>query len=381
MKARRIAKIIEDFAPLNLAEKWDNVGFQIGSRNKEVKKVLVTLDITDETIKEAIDEDVDMVISHHPFFFNGIKRIDLDSYKGKLIKDILDNDIVIYSAHTNLDKARYGINELIAIRLDLKDIKVLKPDSINHKFVKFAVYVPTDSVETVKEALYKNNVGNITEKYKNTTFSTDGVGTFEPIGDANPTIGELDKLEKVDEVKIETIVSKQDVASVLEDVKRVHPYEEMAYDIYETEVLDKKILEGLGRIGKTKEVYKPNQFIHFVKEKLELTNLREAGKRPKEVKKVAICSGAGADMITLSRNKGADVLITGDIKHHDAQLAYELGFWVLDAGHFGTEKLVTQLFEGLLNWKTNDGEIEVIPSKATKDFIKQIKLSMILESE
>lgn len=366
MKASKIAKIIEDFAPKNLAESWDNIGFQLGSNRKEVKKVLTVLDINNQIADEAIEKDIDMIVSHHPLIFRGIKNIDTETDKGRLIEKLIKNDITVYSAHTNFDKAQNGINEYLAKLLGLKKIKPLKPDTINQNYYKIIVYVPKDHTKDILKVFEKYSTGKLSEKYQNCTFRTSGMGTFESLENSNPFIRTDSRISEVEEEKVETIIPQTDLTKILNDLKKAHPYEEMAYDLFpvKVEVAPK---EGLGRIGSLQNKLTSDEFINLVKEKFELNWLREAGPRPKSIKKVALCSGAGSEFIQSAKNKGADVYITGDLKYHEAQTARELGLWVLDAGHFGTEKQVIEILADLIKSKADS--IEVIKSETSEDYI------------
>lgn len=369
MKASKVAQKIENVAPLNIAESWDNPGFQIGSKSKEVKKVLTTLDITPDTINEAIENDIDMIISHHPFFFRSFKNIDLNTTKGKMIKDVINNDIVIYTAHTNLDKSAVGINYYIGNLLGLSHLKPLVPDNKNFGFYKLVIYVPDEYEESIRSVFKHLNLGYIGGNYKDTTFRTAGVGTFRPLENANPFIGETSILEEVEETKVETIVPKNLVSKAINEIKKAHPYEEMAYDLFPVEIRETQTTEGLGVIGSYDKAISTEEFIKTLKKIFEQDKLRQAGPKPKKVKKVAICTGSGSEFIRKAKSKKADVFITGDLKYHDGQLAQEEKIWVIDIGHYGTEKFTKHLLKVLLD---NLEDIEVIETEEDKDFITTI---------
>lgn len=370
MKASKIASQIEKTAPTNLAESWDNVGFQIGSKRQDIKKVLTTLDINPEVVKEAIEKEADMIVSHHPYFFRKVGFIDYDDTRGQMTKDLIKNDIVVYSAHTNLDKAENGLNHFMAEKLGLKNTKPLSPDDKNHQLYKLAVYGPEEIRENVLNVLEENHCGSTSDKYDTCTFTSAGESTFRPLEGSNPYLGETDQLERVNEIKIETILEKNQIDKVLREIDKVHPYEEVAYDLFPVELRNIPKKDGLGRIGNLSQKMKAEDFIDFLKEKFDVDTLREAGPRPDTVKKVALCTGAGAEFIRTAKNKGADVYITGDLKYHDAQNAHEMKMWTLDAGHFGTEKEAPVLLAQIL--KDLDNEIEIITSDVGSDFIQQI---------
>ncbi|SHK06953.1 Nif3-like dinuclear metal center hexameric protein [Tepidibacter formicigenes] len=339
MYVKDIIKVFEKKYPKDLAYNWDNVGLMIGDLNSKVEKILVTLEATIEVVNEAVEKNVDLIITHHPFLFKGLKNINKNTPKGNCIYKLIQNNISVYSAHTNFDIAYNGLNDAIANILDLEDIKILDKTYVE-KLYKIAIYTPISHEESVRDAMAKAGAGHI-GKYSHCTFNTKGIGTFMPLDNSNPYIGSKDNLEKVEEIKIETICKQQDLNKVVNEMLKVHPYEEVAYDIYKLKNEGEKY--GLGRIGLVKENMTLGVFAQTVKEKLNLKDLRFVGNPNKEIKKVAIVSGSGAEFISKAYNKGADVLITGDVKYHDAQDALEIGMGVIDAGHFGSENIFSDV--------------------------------------
>lgn len=368
MKASHIAARIEACAPKALAESWDNPGFQIGSPDLPVERVLLTLDVTPETITEAVEKGAQMIVAHHPFFFKGLKQIDTDTAKGKMIRDALKNDIVVYAAHTNIDKAAHGLSDYVAARIGLEDRKPLVPEKSAQTYCKLVVYAPREYAEAVARALGDAGAGATDALYSHCTFRAPGQGTFMPLEGAKPFTGETNTLATVDETRVETVVDKKDVGRVLSAVRRVHPYEVFAYDLFPVEIRQTAAQDGLGVIGRLAQKESAAGFAARVKKALDVTALRSAGPVPETVRTVALCTGSGAEFIELAKKKGADVYITGDLKHHDAQRAAECGLWVLDAGHYGTEKHVTALFEDLLN----GSGAALIVSEKMRDYVQTI---------
>jgi len=367
VKLSEVIKVIENVAPKALAEVWDNVGLQIGSCHQPVKRILLTLDVTPSVIEEAVNEKADLIIAHHPFIFKGLKNLSLDNQKGQLISQLIKNDIALYVAHTNLDKAEAGLNDFLARKLELESIRTLDP-SDSEVLYKVVVFVPVDMTEKIIDVFGKNGAGAI-GRYDFCTFRTSGVGTFRPLLGSDPYIGEINSIEKVMEDRIEAIVPGGLLKNLINQLKKNHPYEEMAYDVYPLENGRLLNQNGLGKIGLLKEPMTANDFSLYVKNKLNLLFLRGGGIAPGSVRRVAICSGAGADLIGIAKSQRADVLITGDLKHHDAQRAAESNFWVLDAGHFGTEKCVTECLKEIIMAGLGDDSPELITAKALKDYI------------
>ncbi|MEG2898371.1 MAG: Nif3-like dinuclear metal center hexameric protein [Eubacterium sp.] len=368
VKCSEIIQMIEMVAPKNLAESWDNVGLQIGSYKKQVNRILLTLDVTETVVLEAIEKKADLIISHHPFIFNGLKSICTDEQKGHLVAMLIKNDIALYAAHTNLDKAELGLNDYIAKKLEIDERLPLEP-SDEAKLYKIVVYVPTEYTDKIIRVLGENGAGFI-GNYSHCTYRTVGEGTFKPLDGTTPFIGKKGEMTKVEEDRIETIINDKMMKTIIQKLKAVHPYEEMAYDVYPLEngaLLNKN---GSGKIGLLKEAVSPEWLIEKIKNTLQLEHIRAAGNPPEKIRKVALCTGSGAEFMGLAKVKKADVYITGDLKYHDAQRADENNLWVIDAGHFGTEKMVVNLLEEMLKNQLFNQSVEFLRSEKNEDFMR-----------
>lgn len=335
-KVQRLINIINQIAPPRLAEKWDNVGLIIGDYAAEVDKVMVALDVTEGVLREAIEQGAKLIIAHHPMIFSELKTIRADQPVGRLILKAIQNGVNIFAAHTNLDIAAGGINDLLANRLGLIEVKPLSVTSTETLY-KIVVFVPGGYEEDVRTAMGDAGAGWI-GNYSHCTFQTFGSGTFKPLAGTHPFIGHEGELEKVKEVRLETIVPASDLNRVIKAMLKVHPYEEVAYDLYplanEGEAL------GLGRIGYLPEPVLYGEVIKRVKDALAAPYLHYAGGLERPIKKVALCSGSGASFIQKAAFQGADLYITGDVKFHEAQLAESLNLALIDAGHYWTEVIV-----------------------------------------
>lgn len=347
----KIAAAIETLAPLEMAEEWDNVGLLVGSPDQEVKKSLLAIDVTSAIIDEAVEIGAGMIISHHPFLFHAMKNIRIDTSTGALLTKLLKQDISVYSAHTNLDEASGGVNDALAMVLQLRDVSPLRP--MRQLLNKIVTYVPAGHVDAVWKAMSEAGAGNI-GKYSQCGFRMTGTGTFLPGETARPYIGEAHKVSTVEEVRIETVSPAALSGGIVDALIDAHPYEEVAYDVYPLK--NEWTNGGLGRVG---DLVQPLTLLDFsaqVKTGLGLQGVRFVGPSDTLVKRIAVCGGAGMDMANAARLSGAQVLVTGDIRYHDAQDALASGLCLIDAGHFGTEfPVLKQLREYLRACSTSDG--------------------------
>lgn len=333
----QIFQSLEEWAPKHLAYEWDNVGLQVGSTRDTTSGVLVTLDVTEAVIDEAIENNINVIIAHHPMIFRPLSSIDVDSVKGNIIKKLIQHNITVYASHTNLDIATGGVNDLLSEAIDLENVQPLIP-SHTESLVKLVVFTPIDYVQPVVDALSEAGAGHI-GNYSHCTFQSAGQGTFKPLEGTKPFIGTQDEIEQVEEIKVETIVKEKDIQTVVQAMIAAHPYEEVAYDIIplknEGEIL------GIGRIGTLNEELTLQQFLHVVKDKYKVDHLRFVGERSQKVRRVAILGGSGEKYIDAAIKAGADVYITGDMTFHPAQDAKELGLAIVDPGHY-IEKIMKQ---------------------------------------
>lgn len=358
LKNKHIFNLMEKWAPLQLAYDWDNVGLQIGSAQRRVKKIMITLDVLESVVDEAIEKDVDLIIAHHPLLFQPVKQINVSSHKGRTIEKIIKNDITVYASHTNLDIAKDGVNDMLLKQLELTGINNLK-NTYQPSMFKIAVFVPHDYTEKVCHAITNAGAGVIGE-YSGCTFQTDGTGTFKPSANSNPFIGTRDKQEHVSETKVESVVSEAKLSKVITALKNAHPYEEAAYDVYPLQNNNQEPL-GIGRVGHLSEELTFEEFINATKEQLNLDHVRVIGDLTTKVNKVAVLGGSGEKFIFDAIKKGADVLVTGDLTFHLAQEAMELGLCVIDAGHY-IEQIMKEAVRKKLQAELDSKQIEIIIS-------------------
>ena len=350
VKCAMIATAIEKLAPLMMAESWDNVGLLVGNDEQMVDSALLTVDVTMPVIEEAVELGAKLLISHHPFPFRALKRICTDTANGAMLAKLFRHDIAVYAAHTNLDRANSGVNTALAKGLGLIDQAPILPFS--EPLVKIVVYVPAGYEEAVRLAMCNAGAGH-SGNYSDCAFRTKGLGTFTPRAGSRPFLGEVAKLSTVEEFRLETLSPANLTSAVVRAMIAVHPYEEVAYDVLP---LQNTIMNGgLGRIGMLPEAMTLTDFSLQVKKTLQADGVRVYGAAD-TVRKVAVCGGAGMDCAAAAVAAGADVLVTGDIRYHDAQEAMAMGLCLIDAGHFATEFPVLNSLQGLLRKcsETND---------------------------
>ncbi|MBM6619275.1 Nif3-like dinuclear metal center hexameric protein [Bacillus suaedaesalsae] len=324
-----VIHMFEQFSPLSLAMEDDQFGLQIGTLNKKIHNVMVTLDLLENVVDEAIDKSIDLIISHHPPIFRPIKHIRTDSTSGKIIEKCIKHDIAVYSAHSNLDITVGGVNDLLAEALKLKDVEILSK-TYETKLKKLVVFVPVADEDRVREALGNAGAGHI-GNYSNCTFNALGTGTFLPENGSNPYIGHQGRVERVEEVRIETIFPESIQKQVIREMQKAHPYEEVAYDIYPVENIGEAY--GLGRIGHLEKSMTLEEFAEFVKTSLDVEGVRVVGDVNAKIQKVAVLGGDGNKYIKQAHFKGADVFVSGDIYYHLAHDAMGLGLNIIDPGH------------------------------------------------
>ncbi|MEH7303943.1 Nif3-like dinuclear metal center hexameric protein [Neobacillus drentensis] len=354
-----VIQLFEQFSPKGFAMEGDKIGLQIGRLNKKVERIMIALDVLENVIDEAIEKNVQLIIAHHPLIYRPLKNLLTDTVQGKMIEKLLVHDIAVYAAHTNLDVAKGGVNDLLAEALELKDTEVLVP-TVDTKLKKLVVFVPASHAETIRNVLGNAGAGFI-GNYSHCSFSSNGTGRFLPGENTNPFIGEAGRLEEVDEVRLETIVPEPILKKTITAMIKAHPYEEVAYDVYPLE--NKGEVLGLGRIGKVHEMTL-GEFAEKVKQALEVSHVRVIGDLSAKVKKVAVLGGDGNKYFMNAKYQGADVYVTGDIYYHTAHEAAMQGLNMIDPGH-NVEKVMKKGVTAILQKMCQDSgfTVEIFPSE------------------
>jgi len=335
MTGKEIIKYLEEWAPKGIAWDKDNVGLQVGNPEMKIKNILLSLDLKVEVIENAIKENCNLIITHHPILYYPLKNLDFSKNRiARLIEMLVNNSITLYSAHTNLDFTKHGVSYKLAERLSLKKIRFLKNLSDNQ--IKLAVFVPVSHINKVAESIHQSGGGVIGE-YSHCSFRTSGTGTFKGSDGTNPSIGNKGVVEIVEEVKLEVLVDEWKLNQVISAMKKAHPYEEVAYDIFPLK--NENVNYGIGAIGELKDTMDTNDFLNFVSSELKTSILRYAKSNKKKIKSVAVCGGSCGDLVDEVIKQNADAFVTADLRYHTFQDA-EGKILLIDAGHYETEKPV-----------------------------------------
>lgn len=354
MTVGQIVEEIEKIAPPEIAMPDDPTGLQVGSRDWQVKTVMLALDADHNTVSQAVKNGAGLLLTHHPLINGPLSRIDTESPTGRAIELCLVNRTAVYSAHTNLDAAAKGINASLADDLDLKSRSVLLPTGAER--LKLVTFVPHGSMEEVRDALFEAGAGHV-GAYSRCSFVTHGEGTFFGGEGADPVVGEPGRLEKVQEARLEVVLPPTALPRAMEALRDRHPYERPAVDVYR--MVSGNQETGIGLVG---DLGKKTPVKALVSRLVKLLNARSPrfiGDPSGSAKRVALCAGSGAGLISSAVDRGADLYVTGDIKYHDARYARQVNLPVLDVGHFAPEIRGMRRFGDLLSEALGKRDIQV----------------------
>jgi dinuclear metal center YbgI/SA1388 family protein len=345
MRLAELIKHLENYAPLNYQEDYDNSGLLTGEANQEIAAALVSLDCTEEVLDEAIAKNCNLIITHHPIVFKGLKKLTGKSYVERVVLKAIRHNIALYAIHTNLDHMHNGVNGVICKRLNLQGAKILSPKTGILK--KLVTFCPVAQAAQLREALFAAGAGNISD-YSNCSFNTEGVGTFKASENTNPFVGKQGVQHQEAEIRIETVFFVQQERQILLALLENHPYEEVAYDIYPLE--NKVNIVGAGMIGWLEKEMEITEFLHFVKNRMKAEVIRHTASIGKPIKKVAVCGGSGSFLLSNAIAAGADAFITADFKYHEFFNA-EGKIVITDIGHFESEQFTSDLLIDIIREK------------------------------
>jgi len=336
MRIGQIIEVLEQWAPPELQESYDNSGLIVGNTNWESSGVLVALDCLESVVDEAIAKNINLIVAHHPIVFSGLKRFNGRSYIERVVMKAIKHDVAIYAIHTNLDNVLWGVNAKVMEVLGISDYEILSP--MNDALKKFEVYVPTEHVAVLEQAIFKAGGGKVSA-YEECSFRSDGTGSFKGTSGTQPAIGEVDKREFVQEAKLEFIVPAYAASAVERAARAAHPYEEMAYQWLS--VGNTSTHFGAGAVGNLPGELGFEGFLKRVKS-IFGTTIRYTASAGNVVKKVAVCGGSGSFLLSAAMAAEADVFITADYKYHqffdaDGKIS------ILDVGHFESEQFTIDL--------------------------------------
>jgi dinuclear metal center YbgI/SA1388 family protein len=342
MKLKDLCSYLDSAVPLSFQEGYDNSGLQVGLPDREISSAMITLDVTEEVIEEAVSEKCDIIISHHPLLFTGIKKLSGSTFTERILYKSVRHDIAIYSSHTNLDIFSNGVSRKMAGKLNLKGIKVLSP--LKNSLLKLVTYIPETHLEKVRDALFDSGAGVI-GNYDRCGFSSLGTGSFRGNDNTKPFSGEKGKINFEKEIRFETVLFSHLKEKVIKVLLDVHPYEEVAYDIYSLE--NENVDVGLGCVGELDDQMSEVDFLKRVSSVFDAKGIRYSKLTGKPVKKIALCGGSGSLLINMAIASGSDAFITADIKYHNFSDA-DSKILLVDAGHFESEKFSTEILYDLI---------------------------------
>lgn len=323
---------METLAPPFFAEEWDNVGLQQGHPDQDLAKVLLALTPSEDVVDEAIAGGYDLLLTHHPLIFSGLKTLRQDHPQGRILAKMIKADLAHYCAHTNLDVAPGGVNDVLAGRLGLQDTKVLAPAG-SRKTYKLTVFVPLKDVQAVQAALFQAGAGQ-QGAYDACSWQCEGLGSYRPLEGAQPAIGQVGHYHEEAEARLEVLVQEKDLARVQHALLQAHPYEEVAYDLFEE--VHQQTPYGLGRIGQVPQPQALRDLLPRWSQALE-TDLKVFGSQDRVVDRVGLCGGSGQSLLNQAVRAGCQVYLTGDVRYHGFQEAQEKGIVLIDAGHYASE--------------------------------------------
>ena len=342
MKLSEITNALEEIAPLSLQESYDNAGLLVGDKDADITKVLISLDVTEKVINEAIEKGCNLIISHHPVIFNGLKRITGRTYVERIVAQAIKNDIALYAIHTNLDNVDNGVNSILCDKLGLKNRKILSPKREILK--KLVTFCPVEYADKVRDAVFAAGAGHI-GNYDKCSYNVSGTGTFRGSEETNPFVGEKGKIHFEEEVRIETVFPAYRERDIISALLNARPYEEVAYDIYLLQNEFSRV--GAGMIGELGSEIDEVDFLRKVKEVTGIGCVKHTGLTGRKIKKVAVCGGSGSFLIKDAIRSGADIFLTGDVKYHEFFDA-DGKIVIADIGHYESEQFAKDLIYSVL---------------------------------
>lgn len=362
MLIRDLYDLVDRVAPFRLQEEYDNAGLITGSMDDAVHGILLCLDVTHETVREAGRVGADLILSHHPPIFRALRR--LDSVQQSSLLEAVRAGLGLMAAHTNFDASPDGLNAFIVRKMGLTDVQILQPHESERLF-KIVTFVPPGSRDGVLDAMFAAGAGRV-GSYTRTSFRVGGIGGFVPGPDTHPFIGEQDAVASVEEERIETIVSGRKLSAVLAALHGAHPYEEPAVDVFE-EHFDGRPYAGFGHAGSLPAALNSEDFVVFIKTFFGLTTVPVVGTLPKTVERVAFCSGAGSSVIPAVRPAGGQVLISGDITYHTALDVAQSGGCIVIVDHYSSERFFAAAIEEALRKEAEGMELPPL-YQSTEDY-------------
>jgi dinuclear metal center YbgI/SA1388 family protein len=342
---KHIVSEIEQFAPPFFQEDYDNSGLQTGAPGMEITGVLITLDVTEEVIDEAIDHQANLIVSHHPVTLKGLKSLTGRNHPERILIKAIRHNMAIFSAHTNIDSVELGVSGMLAKKLGLTNIHILQPRE--GLLLKLVTFVPADHREQVRQAIFSAGAGVI-GNYDKCSYNISGQGSFRAGDDSNPYTGEKGKIHYEQEERIETVVPVHLKSRVLKALFEAHPYEEVAYDLYP--ITNKWHQVGFGAIGDLPQPLSEANSLKAIKKITDAGCIKHTELRGRPIKKVAVCGGSGSFLLNSAIKAHADLFVSADFKYHQFQEA-DKKIIIADIGHYESEQFTKEVFFDLLTKK------------------------------
>jgi dinuclear metal center YbgI/SA1388 family protein len=364
MTVQDVINQLQELAPLNYAEDFDNVGLLVGDKNQKVSGILVTLDTLEAVVDEAIENNCNLIVSFHPIIFKGLKKLTGKTYVERVVIKAIKHNVAIIAIHTALDNAFQGVNSIICDQLQLKNKKILIPQQGTLK--KLQTYVPKDHAESLRSALFEAGAGNI-GNYDSCSFNLQGTGTYRGNQDANPSYGEAGKLHKENETLISVVFQKHNQSKIVSALINKHPYEEVAYEITTLDNTNQYI--GMGMIGELETEMNAEECLNYVKHKMNTAHIRHSKLIDRPIKKIAVLGGSGSFAISAAKAAGADLFVTADLKYHDFFIA-ENDIVLADIGHYESEQFTKSFLVDYLSKKITN--FAVVLSKTNTNPVKYL---------
>lgn len=342
MLIRDITSYLETIAPPSLQEDYDNCGLLTGKASTPIQKILVTLDVTEAVLDEAINQGCNLVVAHHPLIFKGIKKLSGNGYVERCIIKAIRNDIAIYAIHTNLDNVLHGVSGKIAEKLGLEQVRILLPK--RSTLQKLVTFIPKKNTDQVMAEVHAAGAGQIGH-YSECSFRLEGTGTFRPDQQAQPHTGTAGKLEQVEEIRAEVIFPAYLKNKIIQALVKAHPYEEPAYDVYALENTHPET--GSGVVGELPQALSAKDFLNHLKNSMNLNTIRHTALSSDNIKRVAICGGSGSFLLKNAISAGADAYVSADFKYHEFFDADDR-IMIADIGHYESEVYTKELIAQVL---------------------------------
>lgn len=340
-----ICNILDAFAPPVYQESYDNAGLLVGNPQMELTGVVFSLDITEAVIDDCISKKANMIVAHHPIIFKGLKRLTGTDYVQRTVLKAIKHNIALYASHTNLDSVVGGVNYKICEKLQLKDVTILSEKQ--NDLLKLVTFAPSNYVKQIHKALFDAGCGHI-GAYDSCSFNMEGKGTFRALEGTNPFVGEVDELHEEKEMRIEVVLPVHLQYKALSVLKKAHPYEEVAYDIYALQNTNPTV--GLGCVGVLEKAMPVEEFLSMTKDVFRLKVIKHTELCKKQIQKVAVCGGSGSFLLKEAIASGADIFVSGDFKYHEYFDA-DNRIIIADIGHYESEYCSIEIFNELITKK------------------------------